>query len=89
MKGSTSRGEVASRVTAAVGGGYAVSAGAAVSLSLLLPMPRAEAVLTGTMASFVIYLLAALWAFSAASAVRAWAAGLGGLFLLLRLGAGA
>ena len=64
--------DILSRVAAAVVGGYAVSAMAAICLALLLPMPRADAVLTGAMASFVVYVCAVLWVFSAATAARAW-----------------
>lgn len=72
MRRVASRLEVLSRVVAAVIGGYALSAATAICLALLLPMARAEAVLAGTMLSFVIYVSAALWVFAAASATRAW-----------------
>lgn len=64
---------VASRAVAAIGGGYALSALAATALALYLPLHRAEAVITATLASLVLYLLAVLWAFAARSAWRAWA----------------
>ena len=63
---------VASRVLAAVLGGYAVAALASVSLSLWLAMPRADAVVTGMMASFMAYLGAVVWCFACRSAWRAW-----------------
>ncbi|WP_235907600.1 DUF3649 domain-containing protein [Siccirubricoccus phaeus] len=64
---------VLSRTLAAVVGGYAVGALVSVACALLLPMPRAEAVLTGMMLSFAAYAGAVLWAFAARSAWRAWA----------------
>ncbi|MGL6242226.1 DUF3649 domain-containing protein [Pseudomonas sp.] len=63
---------VTSRVLAAVVGGYIVAALASVSLSLWLPMARAEAVVTGMMTSFLAYLVAVLWCFACRSAWRAW-----------------
>ena len=63
---------VTSRVLAAVVGGYVVAALASVSLSLWLPMARAEAVVTGMMTSFLAYLVAVLWCFACRSAWQAW-----------------
>jgi len=75
---------VTSRVLAAVMGGYVVAALASVSLSLWLPMARAEAVVTGMMTSFLAYLVAVLWCFACRSAWQAW---LGMLVPSLVLGA--
>ncbi|QCY14553.1 DUF3649 domain-containing protein [Pseudomonas sp. MPC6] len=63
---------VTSRVLAAVLGGYLVAALASVSLSLWLPMARAEAVVTGMMTSFLAYLVTVLWCFACRSAWQAW-----------------
>ncbi len=63
---------VTSRVLAAVVGGYVVAALASVSVTLWLPMPRAEAVVTGMMISFLVYLCAVLWCFACRSASQAW-----------------
>ncbi|MHC8337621.1 DUF3649 domain-containing protein [Pseudomonas sp. HLT2-19-2] len=63
---------VTSRVLAAVLGGYIVAALASVSLSSWLPMARAEAVVTGMMTSFLVYLVAVLWCFACRSAWQAW-----------------
>ena len=63
---------VTSRVLAAVLGGYVVAALASVSLSLWLPMARADAVVTGMMTSFLAYLSAVIWCFACRSAWRAW-----------------
>ncbi|PWC27524.1 DUF3649 domain-containing protein [Teichococcus aestuarii] len=64
---------IALRVLAGAGGGYAVAALFTAALSLGLPMPRAEAVLTATMASFAVYAAAIVWAFAAPGVLRAWA----------------
>lgn len=63
---------VTSRVLAAVLGGYLVAALAGVTLTLWLPMARTDAVVTGMMASFLAYLIAALWCFACRSAWQAW-----------------
>jgi hypothetical protein len=63
---------VTARVLAAVLGGYLVSALASVSLTMWLPMARAEAVVTGMMSSFLVYLVAVLWCFACRTAWQAW-----------------
>ncbi|MEQ9509776.1 MAG: DUF3649 domain-containing protein [Alloalcanivorax xenomutans] len=64
---------VASRVIAAGLGGYALSAAATAALSLGLPMPRVDAVITASVLSFLIYSAAVIWAFACATTARAWA----------------
>ena len=64
---------VASRAVAAIVGGYGLSALVAMALALWLPLARAEAVITGTLASFVVYTCAVMWVFAARDAWRAWA----------------
>lgn len=63
---------VASRSLAAGIGGYGCAAAFAAALAVALPLPRSEAVLWGTMLSFAVWSLAAIWAFAARSAGRAW-----------------
>jgi hypothetical protein len=63
---------VASRIVAAVVGGYAAAGAVGAFLAPLLPMARADAVLTMTLASFAVYAAAILWAFAARSARLAW-----------------
>lgn len=77
---------IASRTGAAVGGGYALAAGftAAFSLALAQCMARVEAVLTATMLAWVVYAVAAGWAFYARTAWSAWG---GTLLPALLLGA--
>ncbi|MFC7555897.1 DUF3649 domain-containing protein [Pseudoroseomonas wenyumeiae] len=67
------RAGIAMRLLAGAGGGYAVAALFTMALSIGLPMPRAEAVLTATMASFAVYAAAIVWAFAAPGVLRAWA----------------
>ncbi|MCR0985181.1 DUF3649 domain-containing protein [Roseomonas populi] len=75
-------GGIVLRILAGVGGGYAVAALSTTVLSLGLPMQRAEAVLTATMASFAVYAGAVVWAFAARNAWRA-CAGIAGTAALL------
>lgn len=53
------------RVAAAVFGGYALAAAVAIWTSYILPMRRADAVVTGELISFAVYAAAILWAFAA------------------------
>jgi hypothetical protein len=61
-----------SRACAAIAGGYAFAASAAALLAIVLPMPRADAVVTATLLSFILYAAAALRVFAASGAWRAW-----------------
>ena len=66
---------IASRMIAAIFGGYAVTALETLALSLTLPfigVGRAEAVFATTMVSFLIYAAVIMAVFHARSALRAW-----------------
>jgi len=65
-------GPLVSRIAAAVLGGYALAALTSVA-AVALPIDRAQAVLTGMLASFVVYAGAVIWVFAVRSARRAWA----------------
>jgi hypothetical protein len=64
---------VLSRLAAAVLGGYALAAAAAVFFGAVLPSTRADAVLAGMQFSFAVHTLAVIWAFSPVSPARVWA----------------
>lgn len=64
-------GPLISRIIAALFGGYALAALASVAM-LALPMSKPQAVLTGMLASFVIYAGAVIWVFAVRSALKAW-----------------
>ena len=66
------RWNVASRTLLAVAGGYAITAMATASLGVALPLPRAQAVMAATLFSFALYCALVIWAYSAATARRAW-----------------
>lgn len=59
------------RIVAGFAGGYVLSAVVAVGLAKVLPMARLDAVLTGAMIGFVVYVVAIIWAFAARTALRA------------------
>jgi len=66
---------VASRVVAAIGGGYALVSLLTIALSLLLPrigIDQAQTMLASSMASFVVYAVVIMAVFHARSATRAW-----------------
>ncbi|AZD27749.1 DUF3649 domain-containing protein [Pseudomonas chlororaphis] len=75
---------VMSRVLAAVFGGYLLAALSSVCMTLLLPVSRADAAVSGMMTSFLFYLVAVLWCFACRTAWQAW---LGLLLLALGLAA--
>lgn len=64
---------VASRAVAAIVGGYVLTALATFALAIFLPMSKAEASMTATLLSFLIYTCAVLWVFATRTAWRAWA----------------
>lgn len=63
---------VASRALAAILGGYVLTALMTMAIAVYLPTTRAEASLTATMLSFLIYGCVVLWVFATRTAVRAW-----------------
>jgi hypothetical protein len=60
-----------SRIVAAMFGGYALAALTSVA-ALALPMDKPQAVLTGMLASFIVFACAVIWVFAVRSARRAW-----------------
>lgn len=60
------------RLLAAAVGGYVLAQTVAIYIGLALPIPKAEAVMTGFMLSFILHLAAILWVFAAQTAWRAW-----------------
>lgn len=63
---------VGSRALAAAVGGYALATAASVTLALASKTPGEEGFYAATMPSFLVWALAALWAFAAKTALRAW-----------------
>lgn len=56
--------DITLRSVLAIIGGYALTYACTAALARTLPMPRADAVITATLLSFVIYLALVLWSFS-------------------------
>ena len=79
---SSYRLSVASRAVAAIIGGYALTALATFALATFLPMSRAEASMTATLSSFLIYTCVAIWVFATRTAWRAWAGIIGSMAVL-------
>ncbi|NHF73472.1 DUF3649 domain-containing protein [Paracoccus xiamenensis] len=63
---------LASRIIAALFGGYALAALTSVA-TLALPTNRIDAIFAGMLASFLVYTAAIVWVFAVRSARRAWA----------------
>lgn len=63
---------VASRVLAAVVGGYAITSAATVLLALIWPLPQAEAILASSMLSFALYAGVLVWVFAAKRLRTVW-----------------
>ena len=53
-------------------GGYAVANVAAVGLANVLPLPRADAVLAGILATYLLYGAAVVWCFGTRTVRQAW-----------------
>lgn len=64
---------LASRVLAALVGGYAFSHAATAFLTLALPFARADRVIAATLLAFVVWCGVAIYAFMAREAWRVWA----------------
>ena len=61
-----------SLVMAAILGGYLLATSAAIFLGAVLPFPRAESVMAGTLLSFSVYTGAVIWVFAVRDVRRAW-----------------
>lgn len=66
------RWRVASRILAAVVGGYALVSTATVLLALVWPLPRAEAILASTLLSFALYAGVLVWIFAVQRLCTVW-----------------
>lgn len=61
-----------SRGCAAIMGGYVLSSAAAVALADIVPLGAAEATVSGSLLSIVVFTCAVLWSFVARTNLRAW-----------------
>lgn len=72
---SFSRGSVltlVSRTAAAILGGYALAAAVVIFLGAILPLPKGQAILAASLASFAVYTAAIVWVFAVQDNRRAW-----------------
>ncbi|WP_340115249.1 DUF3649 domain-containing protein [Pelagibius sp. 7325] len=71
MTAKTEGAAMALRIAVGIVGGYALACAVAIWISYVLPLARADAVLTGQLISFIVYAGAVLWVFAVRSALRA------------------
>lgn len=76
---------IASRVAAAIVGGYVLTSAVTVLMALLWPAPKAEAVLWATLLSFTVYTVVVIWVFTTRTATRAWVGLVAGTALISAL----
>ncbi|ARU89246.1 DUF3649 domain-containing protein [Pseudomonas sp. M30-35] len=70
---SPSRGRILwSRVAAAIFGGYALTSASVIFLGAVLPLPKSQAILASSLASFAVYTAAIIWVFAVQDNRRAW-----------------
>lgn len=63
---------IAARWGAAIVGAYLLASAVAAATAVFMPGSRLDAALAGTMLGLAVFAVAALWAFVARSALRAW-----------------
>ncbi|WP_028240061.1 DUF3649 domain-containing protein [Stutzerimonas azotifigens] len=81
---SLERWSLAGRISAALLGGYGLAYGFTAFFSVYLPLARPDRVVVASLSCFAVWVAAAVYAFAARSAGRAWLV-LGGLALVLGL----
>lgn len=81
-----SRWSIASRVLAALFGGYALAYGFTAFFSVYLPLAKADRVVFSSLACFAVWTATVIYVFAARSAIRVWL-WLMGLTLVMCLGA--
>lgn len=69
---SLNRWHIASRVLAALVGGYAVAYAVTAFLAVYLPLARPDRVVFSSLASFAIWTLVVIYVFAARSTTRVW-----------------
>ncbi|AWM60221.1 DUF3649 domain-containing protein [Stutzerimonas stutzeri] len=69
---SINRWNIASRVLAALVGGYAVAYAVTAFLAVYLPLARPDRVVFSSLASFAVWTAVAIYVFAARSATRLW-----------------
>lgn len=72
IQSPTRKRDVASRICAALFGGYIAASACSMLLARVMPLSKAGATAMGILSTPILYLAAILWAFSAPSPSRAW-----------------
>lgn len=62
-----------SRCAAAILGGYALTSACVIFLGAILPLPKSQAVLAASLASFAVFTAVIVWAFAEPRLGRIWA----------------
>lgn len=75
-----------SLVLAATFGGYLLSSAVMIFIAAILPLSRADAVITSALLSFAVYTAAIIWVFAVKNAQRAWLGLLGATVIIGGLG---
>lgn len=73
MNSGSSPWPTVSRILAAVPGGYLFTYAFTAALARVLPLNKADAMVSATLLSFVVYTLVILWVFTRHNHWRAWA----------------
>lgn len=76
-------GRIFSLVLAATVGGYLFTSAVMILIAAILPLSRADAVITSALLSFAIYTAVIIWVFAVKNAIRVWS---GLLFATLVIG---
>lgn len=63
---------ILSRTAAAILGGYALTSAVVIFLGAVLPLPKSQAILAASLASFAVYTAAIVWVFAVQDNRRAW-----------------
>jgi hypothetical protein len=61
-----------SRTAAALLGGYALTCASVIFLGAVLPLPKSQAILASSLASFAVYTAVIVWAFATPNLKRIW-----------------
>lgn len=77
---------IVSLILAATIGGYSLSSAVMIFIAAILPLSRADAVITSALLSFAVYTAAIIWVFAVKNAQRAWIGMIGATVVIGGLG---
>jgi|TARA_R110000787_G_scaffold199680_2_gene310774 hypothetical protein len=79
-------GRIFSLVLAATLGGYLLTSAVMILIAAILPLSRADAVITSALLSFAVYTAVVIWIFAVKNAKRAWIGMIGATVIIGGLG---